>query len=90
MSKSKKDILSDETDGIFDEHEGGITGIFNAMDFYAKQESIESMDWAKSEYEWDEKQNSWIPKLTAFISSEERLTTEQLYTLFTQSKNEIK
>lgn len=38
---TKEEILLKETSGIFDEYEGGITGIFNAMSEYAKQQAIE-------------------------------------------------
>jgi hypothetical protein len=33
----RAEILLKETGGIFDEHEGGITGIFNAMDEYMRE-----------------------------------------------------
>lgn len=37
---TKEEILLKETSGIFDEYEGGITGIFGAMDEYARQQVI--------------------------------------------------
>lgn len=45
MSRSKEEILLKETSGIFDEYEGGITGIFNAMDVYFEERAMELLSY---------------------------------------------
>lgn len=42
---TKEEIAYKETNGIFNEHELGITGLVNAMEIYAKQESIAFLLW---------------------------------------------
>lgn len=42
---NKEEILSKKTGGIFDGYEGGITGIFNAMEEFAKLQSVEFFKW---------------------------------------------
>jgi hypothetical protein len=45
MMDRRAEILLKETGGIFDEHEGGITGIFNAMDENGKQMCLDLLEY---------------------------------------------
>lgn len=45
---TKEEIALIETNGIFDDHELGITGLANAMEVYAEQQCIEFLKWSIS------------------------------------------
>jgi hypothetical protein len=86
---TKEEILLKETSGIFDEYEGGVTGIFNAMDEYAKQQVLEFGDWVLEEM-WHPQQNMHTPTTWRHFNHEtgedREISTEQLYELFLKSK----
>lgn len=80
----RSEILFKETGGIFDSREGGITGIFNAMDEYMKERSLELLEYmAKNDVECemlgDSDTGSVIP---FFYYKGEFLTKEQLFENF--------
>ena len=45
---TKEEIALIETNGIFDDHELGITGLANAMEVYAEQQAIEFRKWRQT------------------------------------------
>lgn len=99
MSKSKEEILRSQI-GLLpmaNLTEGQRQSIYAAMDEYAKQESIAFVEWFASDNNPYQKQynsdddndGKWYDYYSEGINRH-YFTTEQLYTLFTQSKNEIK
>mgnify|MGYP001600527167 CR=1 FL=1 len=64
--------------------DGEIGSVYEAMDTYAKQETIAFAEWA-SENGWDKhvKENEWYNRM-GYVTE---YTTEQLYDTFLQSKS---
>lgn len=84
--KEWHEILSEETSHIFDEREGGITGIENAMKKFSEQQSISMLKWIReNDYCWTKigKEFKWCrlgeSKPTEYI------TDEQLYNKYLES-----
>lgn len=80
---TKEEILLKETSGIFDEYEGGITGIFGAMDEYAKQQAVAFDEW-KADNKWAQSMhnNFFFKEHTTQYK-----TSRDLYNLFIESQN---
>jgi hypothetical protein len=82
---TKEEILLKETVGIFDEYEGGITGIFNAMDEYAKYQSLDFAKWLNDNCivstggQWRH-HNRWV----------QVKNTNELFDLYQQEKSSLK
>lgn len=70
--------------------------IVSAMSEYAKQESIAFAEWqVNNGWEWSTSHRFKTGEVRWFVVEDfkapsEYITTEQLYNIFTQSKNEIK
>ena len=94
------EILFKATGGMFDEHEGGITGILNAMDEYSKEVAIGFLKWYGVKmmefvlYFQRKKENPiiyYIPDAyDKYIEEFEGKTQEQLFDQYLNHLNTIK
>lgn len=79
--KSKYEIVSEETSGIFDEHETDITGLTNALRKYAKQVAIAFAEWINTEDYTKHSDMKWHT-YGLYMKNNKSYTTEELFNKF--------